>query len=257
MPGELVLIERPAAHVAAVVLNRPDKRNAMNIALLTQFVETLRGLSSDTATRAIIIRGNGPAFCAGLDLKEAQDHERAHQSAHLVADMLEVVAECPKATICAAHGAAIAGGAGLMLACDFAIAAEGMRTGFPEVHRGLVAGLVMTFLRRKVAEPHCRELLILGGIIEAERAHALGMVHDIVPERGLSGAALALAERACKGAPGAVGRTKQLLSALWPHPVRADLDRALHAHIEARTSPEAIEGMRAFHEKRAPVWPDA
>jgi len=255
MPSDLVLTERPEAHIARVVLNRPGKRNAMNIALLRQLVETLQTLSAEQDTRVIVLSGAGDVFCAGLDLKEAQDTEKAHESAELVAAMLEAVASCPKVTICQAHGAAIAGGAGLMLACDFAIAEPGMKTGFPEVHRGLVAGLVMTFLRRKVSEPACRALLLLGELIDGRAALKAGLIHDVAPREALSESVLMLARKACKGAPGAMAHTKALLATMWPQPVRADLDRALEAHMAARTSPEAAEGMRAFAEKRDPVWP--
>src|SRR5581483_5685167 len=110
--------------------------------------------------RVLILRGTGAAFCAGLDLKEASDHAKAHATAELVANTLIALSETRLVTIAAVHGAAVAGGAGIMSACDFVVAARGTKIGYPEVRRGLVAGLVMTFLRRQTGERNMRELLL-------------------------------------------------------------------------------------------------
>src|SRR5207247_7968017 len=111
--------------------------------------------------RVLILRGAGAAFCTGLDLKEAADQTKAHATAEMVAKTLVTLAETRLVTIAAVHGAAVAGGAGIMSACDFVIAAEGTKIGYPEVRRGLVAGLVMTFLRRQVRARHLRDVLLV------------------------------------------------------------------------------------------------
>jgi len=128
------------------------------------------------------------------------------------------------------------------------------RTGFPEVHRGLVAGLVMTLLRRQVAERPARELLLLGEMIDADAALRLGLINRIAADGQLGAEAAALAHKALKGAPGAIASTKRMLNGLWPRPLADDLRHALECHMEARTSPEAQEGMAAFREKRDPNW---
>ena len=253
MSSEVVLVERhgPITHL---ILNRPEVRNALNITLLTQLIVELDAVAADPTQRVVILRGAGPCFCAGLDLKEAADPAIAHESATLVGAILAKLVESPAVTIAAAHKAAIAGGAGLIMACDFVVVDPTFKTGFPEVHRGLVAGLVMTLLRRQVAERTARELLILGETIDAERALSVGLVNRIAPEGALEETATELAQKALKGGPGAIALTKKMLNGLWPRPLAEDLQHALDCHMEARSSPEAKEGMAAFREKREPNW---
>ncbi len=249
-----LLVDAGADGVTVITLNRPDQRNAFNIALVESLAAAVDEFNDDPAQRVLIITGAGKAFCAGLDLKEARDESLAHRSAEGAARAIKAVTLSPKITIAAVNGPAIAGGAGLMLACDFAIAGDTFTTGFPEVQRGLVAGIVMTFLRRKVTEPIARELLLLGEIVDAQRAQAMGLVHSVVPAGDELAAALALAQRALKAAPGAVAMTKRLLDEEWSLPVRGHFIRAEALHKTMRTTDEAREGLAAFAEKRDPVW---
>lgn len=250
----LVLRESLAAGVVGLTLNRPEKRNALSVPLLETFCALLEETSGDETARVVVLRGAGPVFCAGLDLKEASDPSSSHRSADLIARMLRRVHELPQVTIAAVHGSAVAGGAGLLSACDIAIAAEGTRIGYPEVHRGLVAGLVMTFLRRQLGERAARELLLLGELIDAETARRMGLVNRVVPEPRRMEEAMAAAKTALLGAPGAIRASKRLLDALWHSSLEEDFEKARAAHLEARKSDEAAEGMRAFLEKRPPRW---
>ena len=254
MAEPLVLLERPRTGVAVVTLNRPDKRNALNIPLLEAFCKTVEELNSDGATRVMVVTGAGPVFCAGLDLAEARDAALAHRSAELVAQALGAIMTSPNVTIAAVQGAAVAGGAGMMLACDFVVAAQDLRTGFPEVRRGLVAGLVMTFLRRKVPEHAAREMLLLGELIDAQTAQDYGMVHTVCDADAVMSEAIRLAELALQGAPDAIARTKALFDALWHRPIEEHLAEAQKLHEAVRTAAEAREGLAAFAEKRLPNW---
>jgi methylglutaconyl-CoA hydratase len=152
------------------------------------------------------------------------------------------------------HGAAIAGGAGVMSTCDFVVAAAGTKIGYPETKRGLVAGLVMTFLRRQLRERDIRELLLTGDLIEAERAREIGLVNRVVAPNELESETEKLIEAILQNAPGALANSKRLLEELWPTSVREDVERALRHHMEARESAEAKEGITAFLEKRSPNW---
>lgn len=252
--SDLVLTSQDEAGVFTITLNRPEKRNALNIPLLEQLCAAVQAANKDESVRVIILRGNGPVFCAGLDLKEAGDPQNSHRSAELIAQMLSSVYYSTKATIAAVHGAALAGGAGLMSCCDLAIAGAEAQLGYPEVRRGMVAGLVMTFLRRQLHERHARELLITGEIIDAERAAEMGLVTQCVPTDLLDEAVAQAVQKILKGAPGAIARSKRLFDELWHHPASADFDRALELHVEVRNAHEAQEGMKAFLEKRAPSW---
>jgi methylglutaconyl-CoA hydratase len=249
-----VLVEKKDNHLTVVTLNRPDQRNALSIELLIALSDAISAAENDPSQRVLILRGAGPVFCAGLDLKEATDISRARQSGELVAQNLIALSESRLVTIAVVHGAAVAGGAGLMSTCDFVVAAEGTKIGYPEVRRGLVAGLVMTFLRRQLRERDVRELLLASELIDANRACAIGLINRVVPESDLMREAQTIAKSVLQGAPGAVQNSKHLLAQLWPTSVRDDVKRALQDHMHARESDEAKEGIAAFVEKRSPRW---
>ena len=202
----------------------------------------------------MILRGAGAAFCTGLDLKVAADQSKAHSTAEMVAKTLIALAETRLVTIAAVHGAAVAGGAGIMSACDFVVAAEKTKIGYPEVRRGLVAGLVMTFLRRQVRERHLRELVLGGELIDAARAREIGLVNCVVPADTVMNEAQKFADSVLQGAPNAIAQTKKLIEQLWSSSVKEDVDLALKHHMQARESAEAREGIAAFNEKRKPNW---
>jgi methylglutaconyl-CoA hydratase len=210
--------------------------------------------SDESQKRVVILCGAGAAFCTGLDLKEAADQTKAHATAEMVANTLIAISQTHLVTIAAVHGAAVAGGAGIMSACDFVVAAERTKIGYPEVRRGLVAGLVMTFLRRQVGERNMRELLLGSELIEVERAKAIGLVNRVVARNDLMTEALKFADSVLQGAPSAVAQTKRLIDELWWRSVKDDVDLALRYHMEARESAEAREGIAAFNEKRKPKW---
>jgi methylglutaconyl-CoA hydratase len=241
--------------ITFLTLNRPEKRNALHVPLMKELCAAVQAASNKPNQRVIILRGAGPVFCAGLDLKVASvSVNEAEQAVEWVGRMLEIVHNTRLVTIAVVQGAAMAGGAGLMSACDFVVAADDARFGYPEIHRGLVAGIVMTFLRRQLRERDARELLLLGETIDAQRALAMGLVNRIVPVENLEREAVDIALKAMKGPPNTLARTKQLLDELWPQPIGDDVTRALRLHLATRGSEEAREGIAAFFEKRLPRW---
>lgn len=248
-----VLVEQKD-RTTILTLNRPDRRNALTIDLMQEIAAAVENAATDTTQRILILRGAGKAFCAGLDLNETTIAERAHQSADAVAQMLLAVSQTRLVTIAQIHGAAVAGGAGLMSACDFVVAAERTKIGYPEAKRGLVAGLVMTFLRRQLRERDVRELLFTGELITAERAKEIGLVSRVVSPNELESEVKKLSDSILQNAPGALASAKRLLEDLWSTSVQQDVDRALQHHMEARESAEAKEGIAAFLEKRSPNW---
>ena len=250
----VVLIEKKSPQITVVTLNRSERRNSLTIELLNELIAAIRVASDEPRERVLILRGAGAAFCTGLDLKEAADLKKAQMTAELVAKTLITLAETRLVTIAAVHGAAVAGGAGIMSACDFVVAAEKTKIGYPEVRRGLVAGLVMTFLRRQVGERNMRELVLGGELIDAERAREIGLVNRVVAPDQLLYEAQRFADSVLQGAPNAVAQTKRLIEELWSTSVKEDVDLALKHHMQARESAEAREGIVAFNEKRPPNW---
>ena len=250
----VVLIEKQTPQIRTIVLNRPERRNALTLDLLNELSAAVKVASDQPEERVLILRGAGAAFCTGLDLREAADHTKAHATAEMVARTLVTLSQTRLITIAAVHGAAVAGGAGIMSACDFVVAAERTKIGYPEVRRGLVAGLVMTFLRRQVGERNMRELLLGSELIDAERAKEIGLVNRVVAKDDLMNEAQKFAQSVLQAAPGALTQTKRLIEELCWRSVQDDVDLALKYHLQARESSEAREGIAAFNEKRPPTW---
>ena len=251
---DLITTEPIKPGVTLLQLNRPDKRNALSCELMRQLCDAIQAIEQDSSQRVLVIRGEGRVFCAGLDLAEAQASTDARQSAELVGEMLRTVYETRLITIAAVHGAAIAGGAGLMSACDLVVAEENTKIGYPEVHRGLVAALVLGLLCTQVPRRMARELLILGEIIEASRALEMGLVTRTCPVGESYPQALEIADKVLLGGPLAIQRTKQALNDFSGESFRTALASALDGHLAARDSEEAREGFAAFLEKRPPRW---
>ncbi len=250
----VVLIEKQNPHVSVVTLNRPERRNALTVELMEELIAAIESIGADEKQRVLILRGAGKVFCAGLDLQETALTQDAHAAAEIVARTLITLSQTRLITIAVVHGAAVAGGAGLMSACDFVIAQAHTKFGYPEAKRGLVAGLVLTFLRRQLHERHIRELLLTSELIGSQRAVEIGLINRVVAPNELEKEVQKTVNDILQNAPGALSNTKRLIEDLWPTTVKHDVERALTHHMQARESTEAKEGIAAFLEKRPPNW---
>jgi methylglutaconyl-CoA hydratase len=249
-----LLIDSSDAQITRLTLNRPAKRNALNIATLTALTQAVTAAAADLNRRVVILAGAGPIFCSGLDLAEAADPNQTHASAQALRDAYFAIASSPLITIAAVQGGALGGGVGLVAACDLAVAEEDVQIAFPEVRRGIIAAVVTALLRRQLGDRSARELILLGQSIDAARAATLGIINRIAPKGFALARAESLAQEALLAAPGSVMRTKKLLDKLAPRPLEQDLAIALEMHLSARNSPEFAEGLNAFKEKRPPKW---
>ena len=254
MTTPLVISEQLKPGVIQLTLNRPEKRNALSVALLEAFLAALDAAEADAGQRVLILTGAGSVFCAGMDLAEAGNPAVAGRSGELIATMLRRVVESRLITIAVVQGAALAGGAGLMSACDFAYAEGSARLGYPEPRRGLIAALVMTFLRRQLRERDARRLLLTGESVSGTEAAEMGLVSAAIGTELVMPTALRTANEVMLGGPEAVVQTKKLLASLWPSPLTEDFTRAMHVHHDMRDSAEMREGVAAFREKRKPKW---
>lgn len=254
MTTSVLLTENLNDATSLLTLNRPERRNALTIELLEALCAAFEALAQEPQRRIVILRGAGPAFCAGLDLHEAAQIEVAERSAEMIARTFETIRTSPLISIAVAHGAAYAGGAGLLSCCDFAIASDDLRISFPEVHRGLLPALVAAVLMNRLRDGELRELFLIGEPITAEQAWALNLVHRLTPPDQLMDQATEFATKVLCGAPQAVRQTKQLLRELRSVDSSNLLNRALEFHKQARASDEAREGLSAFLEHRAPKW---
>ena len=252
--GPLILVEPLMRGVSMVVLARPEQRNALSIDLLEQLCTAVESLAGQPDQRVIILRGAGPVFSAGLDLREAADDAHVERSAASVGRALELLRQTPLVSIAAVHGGAYAGGAGLMATCDIVIAADDAKFGFPEARRGLLPALVCKTLRSRIREGDLRDLLLTGEIITASRALHVGLVQRVVPSDQLIAEARRVAEQILDGGPETIRQTRKLLNQIFEGEPGLSERHLDELHLAARRGDEAREGLAAFSEKRAPSW---
>lgn len=249
-------------HTATVILNRPDKRNALNRALLAELQQTLEDLHQERRVRAVVLTGAGPVFCAGMDLGEMQQTSEASNAAELwhadalaYRNLVEFMLRLPKPIIAAVNGPAIAGGAGLVLASDIVVAADGATFGLPEPLRGIVAGLVSPMLAFRVGGGQAAKLLLTAQTIGTIEAHRIGLFHEVAPLDILWPRASEIAAQCAKSAPTAILQTKRMINEVIGEQMLIQLGAGAAASATARTTEEAREGLAAFLEKREPKWP--
>jgi methylglutaconyl-CoA hydratase len=247
------VLVRDAGPVRWLTLNRLDKRNAFSADLIAALKAALR---DPGPARLLAITGAGTTFSAGADLAELQKAQSATREEHVavarsLADLLLLIADHPLPVVAAVNGHALGGGAGLVVACDFAFAVPTARIGFTEVRLGFVPAIVMNFLLRAVSERVARDLCLTGRQIEAAEAASLGLLRVT---GDLEAAVRALGDEIAQTGPDAVAHTKRLLVALRHLPLSDGLARACEENALARTSPDFREGVAAFLEKRKPNW---
>jgi len=248
-------------HTALLYLNRPEKRNALSLELLIRLKQRLDEVEQDDHVRVVVLTGMGQAFCTGMDLREAGDEgalreddaiARARDRLERIAESIERLHRSSRPTVAAVNGDAVAGGAGLALACDVVIAADTARFGYPEAKRGLVASIVLPDLVRTVGERRARRLLLVGDLIPAEQALDWGLATEVVAREACVTVALCVARRIAECGPQALKTLKTLLDQATGRPL--DPAAAINASLQARTSDEGREGVQAFLEKRLPRW---
>jgi methylglutaconyl-CoA hydratase len=246
--------------VFTITMNRPDKRNAMSPGMMEDLTHALMAGGDDPACGVIILTGAGAAFCAGLDLDHletmnAKTPEEHRLDSERIAHLLRTLYNTPKPTIAAVNGAAIAGGMGLATICDFTLSVPEAKFGYTEVKIGFVPAIVSAFLRNQIGDKQARDLLLTGRLLKASEAVDLGLVTRIVSEQDLMSEAYRLAGCLLRNSPAAVQATKRLMSEHANHHLDQEIESAVAANAEARTTDDFKEGVRAFLEKRTPEWP--
>lgn len=242
--------------IAAITLDRPEKRNALSFEMMGELIAALRELGGRAETRVIILRGNGPAFSAGHDLREMVGHDLDACSGIFdrCTEMVRAVQEVPQPVIAQVHALATAAGCQLVASCDLAVAAEEARFATPGVKIGLFCTTPMVALTRAVGRKRAMEMLLTGMTIDAATAMEWGLVNKVVPAAQLEETTCALAQQIVEASPYTVALGKQAFYA------QIDLDQPqayLHAkQVMSRNAvaDDAQEGMSAFLEKRKPRW---
>ncbi|MGA7306669.1 MAG: enoyl-CoA hydratase-related protein [Rhodothermales bacterium] len=251
--------ERSGA-VATLTLNHPEKRNPLSGPMVAALTASFSELRDDGDIRVIVLTGKGSAFSAGADLSELDAMQTAPMGDHVrssyaLAALFSAMRMHPKPIIARVNGHAIAGGCGLALACDFAIAADHAKVGFTEVRIGFVPAIVSALLRTSMLDRRMRDLLLTGRLVEADEAVRLGLLSKAVDPHELDTAVEVLAETIIRETSAtAVAMTKRLLASIDGMP-QANAFRFLSAHNAlARATEDCREGIAAFLEKREPPW---
>lgn len=243
--------------IATLTLNRPRQRNALSIQLMGELVDELTRIAGDADVRVVVIRGNGPGFCAGHDLKEmrADRREEAHRRTFArCAELMTAIVELPKPVIAQVHGIATAAGCQLVATCDLAIAADDARFATPGVNIGLFCSTPMVALSRNVARKHAMEMLLTGDMIDAATAAQYGLINRAVPADELADAVGELAQKIAAKSPLVLEIGKEA----FYKQLEANLAEAYEytgaVMVRNMLTDDAAEGIDAFIEKRHPAW---
>lgn len=251
----LVLLEKPSNGVALLRMNRPEAMNALNTATRAELVNHFRNLSADDDVRCIVITGNEKAFVAGADLKEMSSMGTAEINATNVRAQWRVIAGCPQPVIAAVNGFAFGGGCELAMHADIIIAGESTKFGQPEVRVGIMAGGGGTQrLIRAVGKFKAMKMLLTGEPITGREAFDMGLASELVDDDQVLNRALEMAETIANLPPLAIRQTKEVVLAGADSSLDAGLTLERKAFDILFDTEDQKEGMRAFIEKRKPVF---
>lgn len=254
--GTIVIADQ--GPVRTITLNRPERRNAMTPEMQMELIAAM-GDAAASECRVLVLAGAGQAFCSGLDLSalramQSKTGPEHRADAERIARLFRTLYELPIPTIAAVHGAAIGGGTGLAMICDFTLATPAAKFGFSEVRIGFVPALVSAFLALQIGDKRSRDLLLTGRLFNAEEASRLGLVNEVAEPDELQQRVQALAEVLIANSPKALAATKRLLATQNKAWLDVAIEAALEANAQARETADFREGIAAFLEKRNPVW---
>jgi methylglutaconyl-CoA hydratase len=255
---DLVTLEATADGVATLTLNRPDRKNAFDDAVIAALNQALETLQQADGVRIVFVQGAGTAFSAGADLdwmKGAFARSEADNiaDAYELARALKALHDLPALTVALVQGPAFGGGAGLVAACDMAVAAQDARFGFTEVKLGIIAATISPYVVAAIGPRAAKTLFATGRLFGAEEAKGFGLVQEVVADLGEAKARLAGLMGPC--APGAIGASKALVDAVYGQKIDHGLMMETARRIaQARISEEGQEGLSAFLARRKPNW---
>ncbi len=254
-----ITLEIDRNSIAWVTLNRPEKHNALNTAMMTELVDAFELIAQDVAIRAVVLGGSGKSFCAGADLGWMQSNldkpraDRISESRRL-AQMLSAIDQSPKLVIGAINGPAYGGGIGLIAACDIAIAVESAQFALTEVRLGLLPANIAPYVLRKMGYSNTRRAALNAHPMNAETAHQLGLLDVVVDADQLQGALDAELTQTLVCAPNAIAKTKQLLADLNAGAIVDTESHVIEQLADAWEHEEAQEGIKAFFAKQPAPW---
>ncbi len=260
MSSPVVLAEIDRRGVATVTLNRPEVNNAYNTEMLTGLMDAFAGFARDARARVVVLRGNGPHFQAGADLKWLQSTaalspEENDAVSRRTTLCVRALNEFPKPTVALVHGGCFGGGVGIVAAADIVVASDDAIFAITEVRWGVVPGPILPQLNAAMGARNVRRYALSAERFDAHAARAMGLVHEVCPVGGLDAAAAPIIDALLMNGPEALAECKALILDLAGLRVGDDYVESLAVrHSAKRRSAEAAEGFRSFIEKRRPAW---
>ncbi len=254
--SEPVLTERRGAALW-ITINRPERRNAINNAVITGIDAGLRRAREEKGVRVVVLTGAGEkAFCAGGDLQQGTSvfDDDASEPTTDFGRLARFAHGMPLPMVARINGACVAGGTGLMALCDIAVAADHARFGLPEARVGVFPFQVHAYFRKLILPRHVAELALLGELVDANRAREMGLVNFVVPAAELDAKVAWVCERLALNSPAAVRRGKYAMAAMEAMAFHEALSFAEGQIMLTAAAPDAAEGLAAFNEKRKPRW---
>jgi enoyl-CoA hydratase/carnithine racemase len=245
-----------ADRVATLTMNRPEKRNALSVEHMRELTDCLREIGDAREAAVVVLKGAGPAFCAGHDLGEltGQGPDFYRRVFALCSELMETIQSIPQPVIAQVHGIATAAGCQLVATCDLAIAADTARFATPGVKIGLFCSTPMVALARAIGPKNALEMLLTGEPVAAAEAARLGLINRAVPLDALESEVAVLAQRIAAASPFVVGLGKQAFYRQLEMPQSSAYDYAQEVMSLNALAADAQEGMCAFLEKRTPTW---
>ncbi len=257
---DLVQIDSTTDGIVFITINRPEKKNAFDAATIAALHETFETLHGADRVRAVFIRGAGGTFSAGADLNWMRDAAGWSESdnrddAMGLAEMLKALHDIPALTVAVVEGNAMGGGAGIVAACDMAVAVEGARFAFSEVKLGLIPATIAPYVVEAIGARRARQLFLTGNSFDADYAAHAGLIDLVLPEGSVDEFISMLTDSLIGNAPGAMGEAKRLVNDIAHHKIDSSLlDDTAKRIARARVSDEGREGVLAFLEKRKASW---
>ncbi len=247
--------------VAELRLNRAAKRNALTRSLLEEAVRAVEQVAGNKMARLLVISADGPVFCAGMDLTEMQEratstHAKAEwgADARLYRDLVAAIFSLDIPTLCLLHGPVVAGGVGIVAACDLVLASTAATVSLPEPKRGITAAIVTPLLIHRIGAGAATALLLSGHTMTSDEMQRVGFCHLLCVPTELDSKRQELSNSILTGSPGALAMTKRHIRACAAASIIEQLDASMKVSAEARETDDAREGLAAFLEKREPNW---
>ena len=246
--------------VATILLDRPEKRNALNAKFVSELQECFNHVKVDDESKVVVMKSSGDAFCAGADLKylqqlQANTYQENLEDSKQLMELFKTIYTFPKVVITMVDGPAIAGGCGLATVADYCFASEESTFGYTESRIGFVPAIVMVFLLRKIGEGRSKEILLSGEVFKAHRAKDLGMINSVLPQTELEAFTNDFARKLIrKSSVQSMARIKKMVSEIPEMNLNDALNYAAEQNAETRETEDCKRGIAGFLNKERITW---